>query len=201
MITRLLTLLFSALLATTAIADNPQVQLKTDLGTIQVELYPDKAPATVENFLGYVDNGFYDGVIFHRVIPGFMAQTGGLTFDFQKKETRDPVANESANGLQNLRGTLAMARHSDPDSATSQFFINLAHNDHLDAQQDKAGYTVFGKVTAGMEVVEKITAEPRGLYRAHPNAPNVPVRILKATRIGDDNVAAEADAKAKQGGN
>ncbi|KUJ84299.1 peptidylprolyl isomerase [Microbulbifer flavimaris] len=175
-------LVLATLLALPAIAANPKVDLKTDLGTIRVELYADKAPVTVENFLGYVDSGFYNGVIFHRVIPGFMAQTGGLTFDFQKKETGEPIANESANGLPNTRGTLAMARHSSPDSATSQFFINLSNNSHLDASEDKPGYTVFGKVIEGMEVVEKIAAEPQGLYRAYPNAPNVPVRILEAKR-------------------
>ncbi|WP_237065683.1 peptidylprolyl isomerase [Microbulbifer guangxiensis] len=176
-------LILSVLAALPAAAANPKVALQTDLGTIRVELFTDKAPVTVENFLGYVDSGFYDGVIFHRVIPGFMAQTGGLTFDFQKKETGESIANESDNGLRNKRGTLAMARHSDPDSATSQFFINLANNTHLDAGEDKPGYTVFGRVVDGMEVVEKIAAEPQGLYRAYPNAPNVPVRILKAERL------------------
>ncbi|WP_193161083.1 peptidylprolyl isomerase [Microbulbifer hainanensis] len=175
----------SGLLALPALANNPHVELKTDLGTLQVELYPDKAPATVKNFLAYVDSGFYNGVIFHRVIPGFMAQTGGYTFDFQLKKTGEPVANESDNGLHNVRGTLAMARKNDPDSASSQFFINLVDNTRLDGEKDKPGYTVFGKVTEGMDVVDKITEEPRGLYRAFPDAPNVPVRILNARRIDD----------------
>ncbi|WP_323844843.1 peptidylprolyl isomerase [Microbulbifer magnicolonia] len=188
---RLTTLFLTCLLALPALADNPRVELKTDLGTIQVELFQDKAPATVGNFLAYLDSGFYNGVIFHRVIPDFMVQTGGHTFDFQLKETRGEVVNESANGLQNLRGTLAMARKDDPDSATSQFFINLKHNSHLDAAEDKPGYTVFGRVTQGMDVVEKIVAEPRGLYRAFPQAPNVPVRILTARRIDGDAVASE----------
>lgn len=179
----LLAIFLTGFLALPAFAENPRVELQTDLGEIQLELYKDKAPATVENFLAYVDSGFYDGVIFHRVIPGFMVQTGGLTFDFQKKETRGPVANESANGLKNLRGTVAMARLNDPDSATAQFFINLVNNSHLDAQKDKPGYTVFGKVVEGMEVVDKIVAEPRGLYRAFPAAPNTHVRILKAERL------------------
>ena len=182
----------TGLLTLPALANNPQVELRTDLGTVQVELYADKAPATVKNFLAYLDSGFYNGVIFHRVIPGFMAQTGGYTFDFQLKETREPVANESDNGLKNLRGTLAMARKNDPDSATSQFFINLADNSHLDADKDKPGYTVFGKVTKGMDVVDKITEEPRGLYRAFPAAPNVPVRILEARRI-DSHVSSTAN--------
>ncbi|WP_250461981.1 peptidylprolyl isomerase [Microbulbifer litoralis] len=186
----LIPLLLAWLTALPALADNPEVELKTDLGTVRVELYADKAPATVENFLTYVDSGFYNGVIFHRVIPGFMAQTGGHTFDFQKKETREPVVNESGNGLSNKRGTLAMARTSNPDSATSQFFINLVNNARLDATEDKPGYTVFGRVTGGMDVVEKIAAEPRGRYRSFPDAPNVPVRILKAKRFDGDAVAA-----------
>ncbi|AMX02199.1 peptidylprolyl isomerase [Microbulbifer thermotolerans] len=187
---RSLTALFlTCLLALPALADNPEVELKTDLGLIRVELFRDKAPATVENFLAYLDSGFYNGVIFHRVIPNFMVQTGGHTFDFQLKETREPVINESGNGLKNLRGTLAMARKSDPDSATSQFFINLKHNAHLDAQADKPGYTVFGRVIQGMDVVEKIVNEPRGLYRAFPNAPNVPIRILNARRADTTAVA------------
>ncbi|GAA5523800.1 peptidyl-prolyl cis-trans isomerase A [Microbulbifer aestuariivivens] len=172
-----------ALPAAAATSANPRVDLQTDLGTIRVELFADKSPITVENFLGYVDRGFYNGVIFHRVIPGFVAQTGGLTFDFQRKETVDPIANESANGLRNTRGTLGMARFNDPDSATSQFYINLGNNQDLDPKEDKAGYTVFGRVIEGMDVVDKIVAEPRGLHRAHPQAPNIPVRILKAKRL------------------
>ncbi|SDZ89027.1 peptidylprolyl isomerase [Microbulbifer marinus] len=189
---KLFAVLLSGLLALPALADNPRVELKTDLGTIQVELFDDKAPATVENFLAYLDSGFYNGVIFHRVIPDFMVQTGGHTFDFQLKETREPVVNESSNGLKNLRGTLAMARKEDPDSATSQFFINLKHNDHLDAAEDKPGYTVFGQVIEGMDVVEKIVEEPRGLYRTFPQAPNVPVRILNAKRIDGSAVASKS---------
>ncbi|MFC6632235.1 peptidylprolyl isomerase [Microbulbifer taiwanensis] len=189
------TFLFTCFLALPTLADNPRVELKTDLGTIQVELYRDKAPATVENFLTYLDSGFYNGVIFHRVIPGFMVQTGGHTFDFQLKETREPVTNESSNGLKNLRGTLAMARKNDPDSATSQFFINLKHNDHLDAAKDKPGFTVFGKVTQGMDVVDSILNEPRGLYRAFPQAPNVPVRILNAKRIDGSALAGKSQGE------
>lgn len=195
LLVKLLAIVLGAVFALPALASNPQVELKTDLGVIRVELYRDKAPATVENFLAYVDSGFYDGTIFHRVIPGFVAQTGGLTFDFQKKETRKPVINESANGLKNLRGTLAMARVSDPDSATSQFYINLKHNSNLDGQADKPGYTVFGKVTAGMDVVDKIVEEPRGLYRSFPQAPNTPVRILVAKRANSDAVAIDKQGK------
>nr|WP_206019853.1 peptidylprolyl isomerase [Pseudomaricurvus alkylphenolicus] len=156
---------------------NPVVELKTDLGPITLELFADKAPATVANFLQYCRDGFYNGTIFHRVIPGFVVQGGGLTFDFVKKETRDPVINESSNGLRNRRGTVSMARLPDPDSATSQFFINLGNNTHLDAAKDKPGYTVFGRVTSGMNVVTDITREPQGKMREQ--APDLPVRILK----------------------
>lgn len=156
---------------------NPVVELKTDLGPITLELFADKAPATVANFLQYCRDGFYNGTIFHRVIPGFVVQGGGLTFDFVKKETRDPVINESSNGLRNRRGTVSMARLPDPDSATSQFFINLGNNTHLDAAKDIPGYTVFGRVTSGMNVVTDITREPQGKMREQ--APDLPVRILK----------------------
>lgn len=173
--------LFSSLL----FAANPKVELKTDLGVIVVEVFEDKAPITAKNFLDYVDAGFYDGTIFHRVIPNFVVQGGGFTFDFQRKPTRAPIKNESDNGLRNNYGTLSMARLSDPDSATSQFFINvnLRGNPHLDPQKGKPGYAVFAKVVEGIDVVDAITHEPRGKIRAFPEAPNVPVRILKATRV------------------
>lgn len=157
-------------------APTPHVELKTDLGTITIELFADRAPATVENFLRYCRDGFYVGTIFHRVIPGFVVQGGGLTFDYTKKETREPVVNESDNGLLNLRGTLSMARLPKPDSATSQFFINLNDNAHLDPQGNKPGYAVFGRVIDGMEVVDAITEEPLGSF--YPQAPDTPVRIL-----------------------
>jgi len=160
----------------------PKVTLETDLGNITVELFPGEAPITVKNFLTYIDSGFYEGIIFHRVVPGFVAQAGGLTYDFQAKETRPKIKNEAHNGLKNLEGTLSMARTSDPDSASSQFFINLADNDTLDKSDTNAGYTVFGKVIKGLETVKKIEKEPRGLYRAFPDAPNFAVRILKAYR-------------------
>ena len=160
-----------------------EVELETDLGKVVIKLYPEKAPETVKNFLAYVDSHFYDGTIFHRVISNFVVQGGGLRYDFSEKETREPVVNESANGLKNLRGTLAMARFSDPDSATSQFYVNLRDNPHLDPKESKAGYTVFGEVVQGMDVLQAITAEPQGLYRKYPNAPNTPVRILKAKRL------------------
>lgn len=162
---------------------NPHVSLKTDLGTIIIELYPKEAPITVANFLGYVDSKFYDGTIFHRVIPGFVVQGGGMNFEFASKPTKDPIKNESNNGLKNEYKTLSMARTMAPDSATSQFFINLRANPSLDATENKPGYAVFGKVVEGMDVVEKIVAEPRGMFKAFPEAPNYAVRILSATRV------------------
>lgn len=158
------------------------VTLETDLGTIEIELFNKEAPQSCANFLDYVDSHFYNGTIFHRVIPNFMAQAGGLRYDFSKKETKDPVVNESHNGLRNLKGTVAMARFTNPDSATSQFFINLVDNPHLDPRKTTAGYTVFGRVISGMGVVTAIAAEPQGKLRAYPNAPNTPIRILKAYR-------------------
>lgn len=175
--------------AAPARAENPHVLLKTDLGEITIELFHQQAPVTVENFLAYVDSHFYDGTIFHRVIPGFVAQGGGLTYDFTPKPTRDPIVNESDNGLRNSPMTLSMARTSDPDSATSQFFINLNDNRTLNAREDQPGYTVFGRVVEGQETVIAIVEEPRGNFRAHPDAPNTPVRILTAERVqtGQDN--------------
>lgn len=162
---------------------NPKVVLETDLGKMTIELYPKEAPITVKNFLAYVDNKFYEGIIFHRVVDDFVVQAGGFTYDFQRKEGLPPIKNESDNGLKNLQGTLSMARTADPDSASSQFFINIKDNPSLDAAAGKPGYAVFGKVIEGFEVVKKIEKEPRGLYRAFPEAPNYAVRILKAYRI------------------
>ncbi len=145
--------------STIAIAANPQVELKTNLGTITVELYPDKAPQTVKNFLDYVQSDFYKGTVFHRVIPGFMIQGGGFSQDFTQKPTRDPVQNEATNGLKNDTGTIAMARTRNPHSATAQFFINVADNAFLNHTAPTAsgyGYTVFGKVVKGMDAVNKI---------------------------------------------
>ncbi len=162
--------------------EKPIVVMETDLGKMTIELYPDKAPITVKNFLTYIDNKFYEGIIFHRVVDNFVVQAGGFTYDFQRKETLPPIKNEADNGLKNLQGTLSMARTSDPDSASSQFFINIVDNPSLDAAAGKHGYAVFGKVIEGFEVVKKIEAEPRGLYRSFPEAPNYAVRILKAYR-------------------
>ena len=164
---------FSLLLAATTLLSlvsggvlaGPQVRLDTTLGAITLELADDKAPKTVENFLAYTRDGFYNGTIFHRVIDGFMIQGGGFTPDFQQKPTRPPVTNEANNGLKNLRGTVAMARTSDPQSATAQFFINVKDNPMLDHRLPTPqgwGYAVFGKVIDGMEVVDKIRQTPTG---------------------------------------
>jgi cyclophilin family peptidyl-prolyl cis-trans isomerase len=145
--------------STVAIAANPLVEIKTNLGSITVELYTDRAPQTVKNFLEYVQSDYYKGTIFHRVIPGFMIQGGGYTQDFSQKPTREPVQNEAANGLKNETGTIAMARTPNPHSATAQFFINVADNVFLNHTAPTArgfGYTVFGKVVKGMDVVNKI---------------------------------------------
>jgi peptidyl-prolyl cis-trans isomerase B (cyclophilin B) len=144
---------------------NPTVKLTTNQGVIVLELNAEAAPNSVANFVSYVEDGFYEGVIFHRVIPNFMAQGGGFTSDFQQKSTKSPIENEADNGLNNDRGTIAMARTGDPHSATGQFFINLANNgflDHSSKTQQGWGYAVFGKVTEGMDVVDKMAAIPTG---------------------------------------
>src|SRR5450631_4084761 len=166
----LITMLFAAAIAAPAQAANPQVELDTSAGKIRIELFPDAAPKTVENFLAYVNSKQFDDTQFHRVIPGFMIQGGGLTADFkQKPASRPPVQNEaemsSKAGLLNTPGTVSMARTGDPHSATTQFFINVADNKFLnfkDASQQGYGYTVFGKVVQGMDVVNKIDAAPTG---------------------------------------
>jgi len=167
-------------------APNPQVEFTTNLGSFVVELYPDKAPVTVENFLRYVNDGFYQGTIFHRVIPGFVVQGGGFTKEYQQKPTREPIKIEAANGLKNETATLAMARTSDPNSATSQFFINLTNNSFLDHRAPtprEYGYTVFGRVVKGMDVVQKIAAIPTG--PAGPLPAEVPKQtvIVEATKV------------------
>lgn len=161
---------------------NPEVVLSTTKGDIVIELYADKAPKTVENFLAYVRSGFYDGTIFHRVIPGFVIQGGGLTADLHRKDTRPPIVNEADNGLRNLRGTLSMARTSDPNSATSQFFVNLVDNRSLDQPAGGGwGYAVFGKVTKGMDVVDAIAGVPTGDKGSYQDVPMEPIAITKAT--------------------
>jgi cyclophilin family peptidyl-prolyl cis-trans isomerase len=171
----------------------PRVAMKTSLGTIVIELYPTEAPATVANFLNYVDKGYYDGLIFHRVIPDFMIQGGGFTPDFKERETGldAPIENESANGLPNEPGTIAMARTGDPHSATSQFFINVADNAALNHGQtlDGWGYTVFGKVIEGMEVVDAIKDVPTKTSRMNPNEKSQPLdppMIEKVERVNGE---------------
>ena len=158
------------------------VILNTSLGDITVELFEDKAPITVENFLTYVDEGFFDGTIFHRVIPNFMVQGGGLTEGLQQKSTRAPIKNEADNGESNLRGTLAMARTQIVDSATAQFFINLNDNFFLDHGVRDFGYAVFGKVTDGMDVVDQIAAVATGNRGMNQNVPLETVFIVSARR-------------------
>ena len=158
--------------------------IETSMSTITVELDDERAPATVENFVKYAADGFYDGTIFHRVIDGFMVQGGGFTRDMNQKDTRGPIRIESMNGLKNLRGTIAMARTMVPDSATSQFFINLVDNGFLDftaPTQSGYGYAVFGKVTDGMEVVDRIAKVRTGFSGPHQNVPEEPVVIRKVT--------------------
>ena len=144
---------------------NPVVVMKTNMGTIEIELYPYKAPVTVENFLAYVDQGFYEGTVFHRIMKGFMIQGGGFDADLNQKETKDPIKNEANNGLSNATGTIAMARTSNPHSATAQFFVNTVNNQRLNFTSESGngwGYTVFGEVTSGMDVVRSIEASPTG---------------------------------------
>ncbi len=170
-------------------APAPRVALTTNLGRIVIELDPVKAPKSAENFLQYVRDGFYAGTVFHRVIPGFMAQGGGFTADLQLKPTRAAIPNEANNGLSNLRGTVAMARTNDPHSATAQFFINVVDNQRLDfvSEQDGLwGYAVFGKVVEGMEVVDKIIAIPTGGQGPLPSAvPMEPVIIESAELLAE----------------
>lgn len=161
-----------------------EVEFKTSMGDFTVELYPEKAPVTVANFLQYVRSGFYEKTIFHRVINNFMIQGGGFERDLFEKPTKAPIKNESNNGLKNKVGTIAMARTPDPDSATAQFFINLKDNDFLDytsPDPDKIGYCVFGKVTKGMEVVKQIGVSPTGSISRFTDVPIKPIKIISAT--------------------
>jgi cyclophilin family peptidyl-prolyl cis-trans isomerase len=175
-----LTLAGAAGTAAAAAADAPRVSLKTSMGEIVLELYPEKAPKSVENFLQYVKNGHYNGTIFHRVIDGFMIQGGGFDKNMKQKPTRAPIENEAKNGLKNEPYTLAMARTSDPHSASAQFFINVKNNSFLDYPgQDGWGYAVFGKVIKGMDVVDKIKLVPT----AGGDVPTKPVVIESASII------------------
>lgn len=175
-----------ALVASTAFAAGPQVALDTNQGRIVLELNTDAAPATVENFLGYVQSGHYDGTIFHRVIDGFMIQGGGFTADMRQKPTRAPIKNEADNGLRNTVGTIAMARTRDPHSATAQFFINVNDNASLNHSAPTAagyGYAVFGRVVQGMDVVQRIAKLPTTRVGMHADVPRDPVVIEKATLL------------------
>jgi cyclophilin family peptidyl-prolyl cis-trans isomerase len=183
-----LVMLSAAAGAPGAMAADPQVDLKTNMGTIRIELYPAKAPKTVENFLQYVKEGYFSGTIFHRVIDGFMVQGGGFDKGYKQKPTRAPIENEGKNGLKNDLGTLAMARTSAPHSASSQFFINGKNNDFLNSAnaQDGWGYTVFGKVVSGMDVVMKISKSPTGPGGPFPtDVPREMVVIESATLVAD----------------
>ena len=168
----------SLLLVSSHLFANTMVDMKTSMGNIEIELFNDKAPVSAKNFESYVKSNFYAGTIFHRVIPGFMIQGGGMDANMIEKVTKAPISNEANNGLKNTRGTLAMARTSDPNSATSQFFINVADNTFLNRSQMDAGYAVFGKVTKGMNIVDKIVSVPTGNYGMHQNVPKQPIKIM-----------------------
>ncbi len=178
----------AAVLAQTQPSQQPKVRISTNMGDFEAELYPDKAPKTVANFVQYVQDKHYDGTIFHRVIAGFMVQGGGYDAQYREKKTRPPVAHEGrqalAAGLKNTTGTLAMARTNDPQSATSQFFINVVDNAFLDPSFQSFGYTVFGKVTSGMDVVQKIRNTPTGAGGPFPtDVPRTPVVIQSITLL------------------
>ncbi len=170
-------------------ADNPVVQVETTMGNFKIELYPDKAPITVKNFLNYVDKKFYDGTIFHRVMgkenagKDFMIQGGGFEPGMKEKKTEKPIKNEAGNGLSNTKYTVAMARTNDPDSATAQFYINVADNKFLDRNPRSAGYAVFGKVIEGQDVVDKIKAVETGSKGVHQNVPKKDVVIKSIRRV------------------
>ena len=179
-------LLAGVALATAALAaaeDNPKLRLSTTLGDIDIELYPAKAPMTTKTILARVDEGFYDGLVFHRVVANFVIQTGGYDKDLNYREPPATVPNESYNGLQNLRGTVAMARQSDPDSADAQFFINMNHNMHLNTARGRPGYTVFGRVVAGMAIAEAIELSDTSEQGGMVGVPDTPIIITSAARL------------------
>ena len=161
---------------------SPRVVFNTSLGAFTIELFPTAAPISSENFLKYADDAHFDGTIFHRVIPGFVIQGGGLNGDMQQKKTRAPIKNEAKNGLQNLRGTLSMARTNDVESATSQFFVNLVDNAFLDNKPGNFGYAVFGRVVEGMDVIDKIAAVETGRRKGHDDVPADDVIVQSAKR-------------------
>jgi cyclophilin family peptidyl-prolyl cis-trans isomerase len=184
-----LAILLTLLTPPTLLAEgNPSAVIRTSMGEIQLELYADKAPVSVGNFVNYAKSGYYDGTIFHRVIGNFMIQGGGFTPDMQKKTTGEPIQNEAANGLKNKRGTIAMARTNNPHSATSQFFINVNDNTDLDYTGEGSsrewGYTVFGRVTSGMSVVDSIRFVPTGRVQGFSDVPKEPV-VIESVEISD----------------
>ena len=161
------------------------IRFETSHGGFTIELFPKEAPVTVENFLQYVDDGFFDGTIFHRIVPGFVIQGGGLTADFGNKKTRAPISNEAKNGLKNTRGSLSMARTSDINSATSQFFVNLKDNAFLDHGPRDYGYAVFGRVSEGMEVIDKIAAVKTGKRRGFDDVPTEAVVMTRVRKVDE----------------
>lgn len=173
----------------TKTVEQPQVILHTSMGALELELYPEKAPISVENFLQYARDGYYDGTIFHRVIENFMVQGGGFDADFNEKPTREPITNEADNGLSNTRGTLAMARTNDPHSATAQFFINAVDNPFLDHRGTQSGrtwgYAVFGRVTSGMKVVDMIRVVETGQRGPHGDVPAEPI-VIERVEVKDE---------------
>jgi len=177
------TLLILSVFTTNALAADSKALIQTSLGDIEIELYAEQAPKSVANFIGYVERGFYEGVIFHRVIADFMIQTGGFNEAMEKQKSGSPVVNEASNGLKNDRGTLALARTNDPDSATSQFFVNLKDNGFLNRTGSQAGYAVFGKVTKGMDVVDKIAQQKTGRRQYYKDVPVENIVIKKVTLI------------------
>ena len=158
------------------------IRFETSLGSFTVELFEQEAPVTTRNFLDYVDAGHFDGTVFHRVIPGFVIQGGGLGADMRQRPTRAPIRNEADNGLKNRRGTLSMARTNDPHSATSQFFVNLVDNAFLDPGRGGAGYAVFGCVTEGMDVIDRIATVKTGNKAGHQDVPVTPIEVTSAKR-------------------
>ncbi len=178
--------------------ENPMVLVKTSMGSFKIELFPKEAPITVKNFLGYVDKKFYDGTIFHRVMPGFVIQGGGFDKNMMEKSTLAPIQNEAKNGLKNLRGTLSMARTNEVNSATSQFFVNLKNNASLDHVSDaQFGYAVFAKVVQGMDVVDKIAGVKTGNKGPHQNVPEKAIIIESMTRIAPEKKAEPAPKPAE----
>ncbi|MGC3836757.1 Cyclophilin-type peptidyl-prolyl cis-trans isomerase [Moritella viscosa] len=183
---KLLLILSSTFMFNTAIAAETKALIKTNLGEITIELYPEQAPVSVANFISYVENDFYSGIIFHRVIPGFMAQTGGFNENLEKQTTKAPIINEANNGLSNERGTLSLARTNNPNSATSQFFINLKDNNFLNrsgSSASQAGYAVFGRVIKGMDVVDKMAKQPTGKKKHYSDVPLTNIVIESITML------------------